>query len=106
MHQNVPFSTWKSKKNFWGRGTAPFSRPLPMRGGNTKMKHSNQYNFILLQSAKMTPRMHQNAPFSTQKSKKTWETPPVERGKPPPDVPFSALILEPSFITEVKTCNN
>jgi len=34
------------------------------------MKHNNQYNFRLLQSAKIAPRMHQNAPFPTQKSKK------------------------------------
>ena len=36
------------------------------------MKHSSQYNFRLLQSAKIVPRF-QNAPFSTQKSKKNWQ---------------------------------
>jgi len=60
--------------------------------GNTEMKHSNQDNFRLMQSARIAPRMHQHAPFSTQVKKKFWETPPpVEGGTPTPSVPVFGI---------------
>ena len=44
--------------------------PLPSgEGKHTEMKHSIQYNFRSLQCAKIASGMHQNTPFSTQKSK-------------------------------------
>ena len=75
IHQNVPFSTQKSKK-FYGTGHSLLPIPLCQWGGeNTKMKYSNQYNYRLLQSAKIIPKIYQNAPFSMQKSKHPLLTP-------------------------------
>jgi len=44
------------------------SPPLVGRG-NIGMKHCNKYNILDYWSTKIALRMHQNAPFSTQKSK-------------------------------------
>jgi len=67
--KRVPFSTQKLK-HFLGGGMAPLPRPLLLwGGGNTEIKHNNQYNFRLLQCAKIALRMHQNAPFSIQVKK-------------------------------------
>ena len=93
---------------FWRGGTAPSPYPSPCGEGKPfpymEMKHSNQYNSRLLQSAKIASRMHQNMPFSTRSPKihRGRGTSPVERGKPPP-VPnslsaFGASILTPSAL--------
>jgi len=57
-------------KTFSERGTGPSpDSSFGDEGKNTEIKHNNQYNFRLQESAKIAPRMHQNVPFSSQKSK-------------------------------------
>jgi len=41
---------------------------MPSAVIRTNAQRSNPYNFRLLQSAQIAPGMHQNAPFSIQKS--------------------------------------
>ena len=55
-----------------GGQSLPETSPL-VRRGNTKIKNSNQNNFRLLQSAKIAPRLHKNAPFSTLKNQENFE---------------------------------
>jgi len=54
--KNAPFSTHRSK------GLGEGAQTSRHWGGVWKgtVKHSNQYNFRLMQFAKMAPRMHQN----------------------------------------------
>jgi len=64
----------QKSKNVLERGHDPLPKVTPpaVRRGNTEMKHSNQYSFRLLQSAKIAPRMHQNG--ETNGGSRIWKT--------------------------------
>jgi len=59
------------------------------------VKRSNQYNFRLLHCAKISLRMHKNAPFSTQKSNKFSGE---KDTRSPHPTPLIACKLKQSFI--------
>ena len=52
---------FNSKIKIVGEGHRPI--PTVKRSGEKAVKHSKQYNFRLLLSAKLAPRMRQNATF-------------------------------------------
>jgi len=80
MLKNAQCSTQKSKK-ILGRGYIQTPQHW-LRSLGGALKHSNQYNSRLLLSAKIAPRRHQNALFSTQKPKNFWRE--AWEAQPPP----------------------
>jgi len=102
--QNAPKCAIYSSevKNFW-EGHSPFPRPVLQSGGeNTKMKHNNQYNYRLLQSAKYSTH---NAPKCTvfhAKSKKfSGESLAIKLGETSQSINQSKL-----FITRTMSCTS
>ena len=86
--KRAPFSTQKLKHFLGGARPPPETPPLVGRE-NTEIKHNNQYNLRLLWCAKIPPRMHQNAPFSVQKSKNSGRSLLLWKENPLPHLPLT-----------------